>query len=136
MPRNDHWMTAIAKEVRQRAMDQVDFIAEGIRGSVAPTPPPKPPQVTLQDYLMAPPEMRQAMLQGLPEGEFSSTISRLQNEAVEKFGAMASTLTPMFMMDEARAGGALAAQGNSPELGVTAAHAELVEILGSDPFAP
>src|SRR5690606_917730 len=96
-------------------------------------PEPPPPQLRLEHYLSASPEQRQAMLQGLPAEEFSSTMSRLYDEAVNRFGPMASAITPMLMMEGAQGDVARATQ-ESPEAGVVAAHAELTELLGFDPF--
>jgi len=135
MARKQHWLTEIANEVRQRAFDAVDTVASGIKDSTPfGNPPAPPPQLSLQEYMAAPGPLRQAMLQTLPVDEFTDTISRLQNEAVTKYGAMASVLSPMFAMDEA-AVQAPQAISQDPSIGMQAAHAELVDLLGMDPFA-
>jgi hypothetical protein len=128
-------MEGIADEVRARAFEMVHDVAMGIHDTTPfGKPPPAPPQLKLEDYLTAPPEARQAMLQGLPPEEFGSTMSRLQSEAVDRFGAMAQAIMPMLNMEEAQ--GQLAfAQQQDPALGVQAAHQDLIDILGSDPFA-
>lgn len=125
-----HWLTEIGEAVRERAKDAIDDVAAGLRDTVSyGYPPAPPPQMHIQGYLAAEPEMRQAFLQGLPPEEFGSTMSRLQSEAVDRFGAMAQAIMPMLSMEEAQ-GHIAYAQQATPEAGVTAAMAELNEILG------
>jgi hypothetical protein len=130
-----HWLLEIGEAVRERAYEAVDDIAASLKDSVPfGYPPPQPPKMDLQTYLAAPPDMRQAFLQGLPADEFSSTMSDLQNEAVSKFGPMAQAIMPMLTMEET-AGQVGHLEQQDPSAGLVAAHAELTELLGMDPFS-
>lgn len=138
MARRKHWLTEIAEAVRQRAYDAVDDVAAGLKDSVPfGTPAPAdPPVMGLQQYLLASPEERQAYLQALPREEFTATMTRLQDEAVSRFGAMAAPILPMLAMEEGAGQlGLLEQQRADPTAGLVAAHAELTQLLGMDPFA-
>lgn len=129
-----HWMSEVAEAVRQHAYDAVDTIAAGIVDSVPfGTPPPEPPKLSLEQYLTAPPEMRQALLQSSGE-PFGEMISRLQNEAVSQYGAMAQVIMPMLSLEQSEHQMQQVAQ-EDPSLGIQAAHEELSTMLGFDPFA-
>lgn len=132
-----HWLQIIGEEVRDRAYEAVADVAASMKDSVPfGYPPPAPPQMHLGDYLAAAPDMRLAYLQSLDGKSFGETISRLQSEAVDKFGAMAQAVTPLLAADEAQIGAArLMSEGSDAGLGTQAAYAELTELLGFDPFS-
>lgn len=127
-----HWLDAIASEVRQRAFDAVDTVAAGIKDSVPfGGPPPAPPQMTLAQYLTADPQTRQAMLQNDPNS--TDTLSRLHNEAVSRYGANAANLLPILSMEQGTT--AIAhAQQQDPHQSVADAMGELQDMLGINPF--
>lgn len=136
--RTQHWMNDVIDNVISRQQGMTKAMADGISDRVpfgkAP-PPPKPPG--LQEFLQADPQERQAYLQGLPDDQFAKTVSKLQSDAVSRFGAMASTLTPIFQLAEGqRAQGglqAMQASGLDGQLGVQAAALDLQDLLGVDP---
>lgn len=130
MAKKTGWIDEIAAQVKDRAHDMVDTVAVGVRGSVTPRPVPKPQQVTLDQYLTAPPELRQAVLPMLTADDFA----RFQDEAVRTYGPMASAIMPMLSMEEAQSQ-IQRAQADDPMAGIDAASAELTTLLGMDPFA-
>ena len=134
MPSRQHWMTAIADEVRERAMLMVDHVATGIVDQTPYGHPPKPPeQPGLDDVMQMDPQTRHAYLASLGP-EYGNTVSKLMSEANSRYGAMAAKILPIFQAEE------LSLQheqepGMDQGLGVAAAHAELTDLLGIDPFA-
>lgn len=132
MARRSHWLDEIAQEVRQRAFDAVDTVASGIRDTVPfGGPPPKPPQLSLEQYLTADPQTRQAMLMNDPNS--TDTLSRLHNEAVSRYGANAANLLPILSLEQGTTAVAQAAQ-QDPQQSIAAAMAELHDMLGFSPF--
>lgn len=133
------WMSDVAASLKQRQMEISGAVGGSLAGTFTPPPPP-PPFPSLDEYMTAEPQERQAMLQQLPPEEFGPTMSRLQSEAVSRYGAMASKIQPIFDFDASMVQQEHAqfgqATGMDANLGVSAAHADLVAMLGMDPFAP
>lgn len=129
-----HWLDEIAADVRQRAYDAVDTVAAGLRDSVPfGGPPPAPPTLTLEQYLGADPHARQALLLGT--GDPAGTIAKLHSDAVSRYGALAAPILPILSMEDAQQGISQAQQNFDPQTDVAAAHAQLQDLLGYDPFS-
>lgn len=127
--KKQHWLMEISGEVKARMGEISLSAADNLVDSVPfGTPVPEPKLMTLQSYLQAPPELRQAFLQAIPVAEFSATMGALQEEAVSKFGAMASAIMPLLTMEQQQV--EMGHLGNQdPTAGIVAAHAEMQEML-------
>lgn len=139
MARKNHWMMDIVKQVRDR-MDEVSAAAaEHIHDSVPfGDPPPKPKGPDIQAFLQASPDQRQQFWASIPPEQYGNVVSDLQSQAVAKWGAMASVITPMIQGDEMAAVQANAefglATGADAHFGVAQAQQDLTDLLGIDPF--
>jgi hypothetical protein len=134
MANSKHWMDAIAKEVQTRALGMVQNISSNVANSVKPMRPEPPPQLPLEQYLQFSPEERQGWLVGQGPN-FSNEVTRLQNEAVNRFGGMAQVLGPMFNIDAMQVSNAVN-QTVPPDAGLAQSQEDLFAMLGIDPFQP
>lgn len=135
------WMDSLGKDIAQRMGMITDHIAKGTANMNFLPPPTPAPKPDLQAFLTASPDERQAYLQGLPGDEYAKTVSSLQSQANERFGAMASVLGPMFDMTDANIQASKlelmhgAAAQYEHNLGMASAHADLADMIGMDPWA-
>ncbi len=136
----DRWMSAIIEDVKGRMKDALPDIVAGISGSLAPVVPPEPPKPSLEAFMQASPEDRQAFWAGIPPEDYAKVTTDMMTEATNRWGAMAKNLQPLFndgqqqaMLQHLNIGQATGIDAN---LGVAAAHHDLVEMLGMDPFTP
>lgn len=134
----DRWMTAIIEDVKGRMKDALPDIVAGISGSLAPPVPPEPPKPDLQAFLQASPDERQAFWAGIPPEDLAKVSTQMMTEATNRWGAMAKVLQPLFHDGEMNSilmhGNINQATGIDTNLGVAAAHQDLSELLGIDPF--
>lgn len=134
----DRWMTAIIEDVKNRMKEALPDIVAGISGSLAPEVPPAPPKPDLMAFLQASPDERQAFWSSIPPEKFAETTDHFMSEANNRWGAMSNVLKPLFSDGEMNSllmhQDINAATGLDANLGVSAAHNDLIELLGMDPF--
>ena len=137
----DHWLYEIAKDVGQRIKGALPEIVASLHDSTPfGPPPPKPQAPDLQQFLSATPDERHAFFNSIPPEDYAKVTGQLQSQAVEKFGAMAGVLMPLFQNEEvdsllrqATMGQAL--QGTADiNPGIQQGYQDLVEMMGFDPF--
>lgn len=128
-----HWITEMGNEIRDRASLRIDQIVAGMPASPAPAAIEEEKQPSIEEFLTADPQQRQAILTSVPNT--SKYISGLMGEANARWGAMAAKIMPALQMEELSYMGDPIG-GFDSNLGVAAAHADLTDLLGFDPFAP
>ena len=136
----DRWLTAIIEDVKGRMKDALPDIVAGIKDGLAPQMAPEPPKPSLQAFLQASPDERLAFWGSVPPEDYEKVTNQFMDEANMRFGAMSKVLMPLFadgqansLIQHAQIGQATGVDAN---LGVAAAHNDMIELLGIDPFSP
>jgi hypothetical protein len=128
-------MSEIVESLRTRIQETIPVVAEGITGD-APFAYQEPnPTDEIKAFLNLGPQQRQQLFQRLGPDQYQDWSTSMMKKLNNKFGSAAQLLMPMLegvQLENLASGGGLDTDGS---MGVAAAQAELIELLGFDPLS-